>query len=76
MVAGNAGSINSIALEVCSQTLVLLANNDFEFDDFALCIQIQTTAILLFSLMLNRIIKSESWFTISVAEKYLIKSYS
>ncbi|WP_309641257.1 reprolysin-like metallopeptidase [Flavobacterium sp.] len=36
VVAGNAGSINSIALEVCSQTLVLLANNAFEFENFAL----------------------------------------
>ena len=36
VVAGNAGSINSIALEVCSQTLVLLANDTFEFDNFSL----------------------------------------
>jgi subtilisin-like proprotein convertase family protein len=35
VVAGNAGTINSIALEVCSQTLVL-ANDTFEFDDFKL----------------------------------------
>jgi subtilisin-like proprotein convertase family protein len=34
-VAGNTGTINSIALEVCSQTLVL-ANDTFEFEDFAL----------------------------------------
>ena len=34
-VAGNTGTINSIALEVCSQTLVL-ANDSFEFEDFAL----------------------------------------
>ncbi len=36
VVAGNAGSINSIALEVCSQTLILLSNSAFEFDDFKL----------------------------------------
>jgi len=36
VVAGNAGTINSIALEVCSQTLVLLANNAFEFENFSL----------------------------------------
>lgn len=36
VVAGSAGSINSIALEVCSQTLILLANNSFEFDGFKL----------------------------------------
>jgi len=36
VVAGNAGSINSIALEICSQTLQLLANSKFEFDNFAL----------------------------------------
>ena len=34
-VAGNAGSINSIALEICSQSLIL-ANDSFEFEDFAL----------------------------------------
>ena len=32
----DAGSINSIALEVCSQSLVLLANDTFEFENFAL----------------------------------------
>lgn len=36
VVAGSAGSINSIALEVCSQTLILLANEDFEFENFKL----------------------------------------
>ncbi len=36
VVAGNAGSIDAIALEVCSQTLVLLANDTFEFENFAL----------------------------------------
>jgi len=36
VVAGNAGSINAIALEVCTQTLVLLANDTFEFENFAL----------------------------------------
>jgi len=36
VVAGNAGSINSIALEICSQTLQLLGNSKFEFDNFAL----------------------------------------
>ena len=36
VVAGNAGSINSIALEVCTQTLILLANDTFEFENFAL----------------------------------------
>ncbi len=35
VVAGNAGTINSIALEVCYQTLVL-ANDTFEFADFKL----------------------------------------
>jgi subtilisin-like proprotein convertase family protein len=34
-VTGSTGTINSIALEVCSQTLVL-ANDSFEFEDFAL----------------------------------------
>ena len=34
-VAGNAGSIDSIALEICSQSLIL-ANDSFEFEDFAL----------------------------------------
>ena len=36
IVAGSSGSINSIALEVCSQTLILLANNAFEFEGFKL----------------------------------------
>ena len=36
LVAGNTGTINSIALQVCSQTLVLLANNTFEFENFSL----------------------------------------
>jgi subtilisin-like proprotein convertase family protein len=35
-VAGNAGTINSIALEICSQSVVPLANNSFDFDNFAL----------------------------------------
>lgn len=35
VVAGNTGTINSIGLEVCYQTLVL-ANDTFEFDDFKL----------------------------------------
>ncbi|MBK8600049.1 MAG: T9SS type A sorting domain-containing protein [Flavobacterium sp.] len=36
VVAGNTGTINSIDLEVCTQTLVLLANESFSFEDFAL----------------------------------------
>jgi subtilisin-like proprotein convertase family protein len=36
VVAGNTGTINSIDLEVCTQTLVLLANETFSFEDFAL----------------------------------------
>lgn len=36
IVAGNAGTINSIDLEVCTQTLVPLANETFSFEDFAL----------------------------------------
>lgn len=35
-VAGSSGSINSIGLEVCSQILVLLSNNSFDFDGFKL----------------------------------------
>jgi len=35
-VAGNTGSINSIALEVCSSAFVLLANSNFEFENFSL----------------------------------------
>jgi hypothetical protein len=35
-VAGSTGTINSIALEVCSATLVPLANTAFEFENFAL----------------------------------------
>ena len=36
VVAGNTGTINSIDLEVCTQTLVPLANETFSFEDFAL----------------------------------------
>jgi subtilisin-like proprotein convertase family protein len=36
IVAGNAGTINSIALEVCSQTVQLLSNDTYQFEDFAL----------------------------------------
>ncbi len=36
VVAGNTGTINSIVLEVCSQTLVPLANSTFEFENFSL----------------------------------------
>lgn len=36
VVAGNTGSVSSIGLEVCSQSLILLANDSFEFDDFKL----------------------------------------
>jgi subtilisin-like proprotein convertase family protein len=36
VVAGNAGSINSIALEVCSQSVILLGTDSFGFEDFAL----------------------------------------
>ncbi|WP_298222505.1 reprolysin-like metallopeptidase [Flavobacterium sp.] len=35
-VAGNTGSINSIALEVCSSSFILLANSNFEFENFSL----------------------------------------
>jgi subtilisin-like proprotein convertase family protein len=35
-VAGNAGTINSIALEICSQTLVPLATQTFGFENFTL----------------------------------------
>jgi subtilisin-like proprotein convertase family protein len=36
VVAGNTGTINSIDLEVCTQTLVPLVNETFSFEDFAL----------------------------------------
>lgn len=36
VVAGDAGTINSITLEVCSQVLQLLATNTADFQDFAL----------------------------------------
>lgn len=36
IVAGNAGTINSIALEVCSQSVQLLSSANFEFQDFSL----------------------------------------
>jgi len=36
VVAGNTGTVNSIDLEVCTQTLVPLANETFSFEDFAL----------------------------------------
>jgi hypothetical protein len=36
VVASNAGTINSIDLEVCTQTLELLANEAFAFQDFRL----------------------------------------
>jgi subtilisin-like proprotein convertase family protein len=36
IVAGDAGTINSIDLEVCTQTLVTLASETFSFEDFAL----------------------------------------
>jgi subtilisin-like proprotein convertase family protein len=36
VVASNAGTINSIDLEVCTQTLELLANESFAFQDFRL----------------------------------------
>jgi hypothetical protein len=36
VVAGNAGTINSIGLEICSQVLELLSDSRFEFTDFSL----------------------------------------
>jgi subtilisin-like proprotein convertase family protein len=36
VVAGNAGMINSIALEVCTETVQLLTNESFTFEDFIL----------------------------------------
>lgn len=36
VVAGNSGTINSISLEVCSQTVQLLSNNKYEFENFVL----------------------------------------
>ena len=35
-VAGGTGTINSFSIEVCSQTITALANNDFVFDNFTL----------------------------------------
>ena len=36
VVAGNSGSINSIDLEICTQSLLLSANDSFTFDEFSL----------------------------------------
>lgn len=36
VVAGNSGSINSIDLEICTQSLTLSANDTFAFDEFSL----------------------------------------
>ena len=36
LVSADSGTINSIALEICSQTIQLLANAEFEFENFAL----------------------------------------
>jgi subtilisin-like proprotein convertase family protein len=36
VVAGNAGTINSIALQVCTESLVLLGTENFAFENFAL----------------------------------------
>lgn len=35
-VAGNIGTVNSFSLEICTQTLQLLANKNFEFENFVL----------------------------------------
>lgn len=34
-VAGNAGTVNSISLEICAQTFILLSNNELTFQDLA-----------------------------------------
>ena len=36
LVAGGAGMVNSFSVEICNQVLVLLANETFEFENFAL----------------------------------------
>lgn len=36
LVAGNVGTVNSFSIEVCSQTITALSNNDFSFDNFSL----------------------------------------
>ena len=35
-VAGNAGSIDSFSLEICSQTITLLASDSFNFENFSI----------------------------------------
>lgn len=35
-VSGDSGTINSFSIEVCSQTIALLSNNDLTFDNFSL----------------------------------------
>lgn len=36
LVAGTTGTINSFSIEICSQTVALLSNDSFSFDNFAL----------------------------------------